>query len=156
MNAPRLRIASVMAAVAIAALDSWATRGLLDLRPPLIGMLLLLGALPMANVLAIGLLVAHEHPRNRPFILGFEVFGAFALVLFVFLAIAIRGELVMDYYLFPALRPLNQAYLKNPIFILRLAGISATGVVLALPQLLFALIGGALSRRFKITINSRY
>ena len=155
MKAPRFRIAWAMVAVAIAALDFWATRGLLDLRPPQIGILLLIGALPMANVLAIGLLVAHQRPRNRPFILGFEVFGAFALVLFVILAIAIRGDLVVDYYLVPVLRLLNQAYVMTRMFIFRLAGISAA-VVLVLPQLLFALIGGTLSSRFKITVTSRH
>ena len=140
MNAPRFRIASVMAAVAIAALDCWATRGLLGFRHPL-GMFLLIGALPMANALAIGLLVAHQRPRNRPFVLGFEVFGAYALVIFVILAIPTRGRLLVDYYLKPVLEPLRQTYSMNEFLMF-----SAAVVMLTLPQVLFALIGGALCR----------
>jgi hypothetical protein len=143
-----------MVAVAIAALDFWATRGLLDLRPH--QMLLLCGALPTANILAIGLLVAHQRPGNCRFILGFEVFGAFALVLFVILAIPIRGELVTDYYLLPVLEPLSQAYVKSRLLIFRLTGIFVVVVLLVVPQVLFAVIGGTLSSRFKITVTSRY
>jgi hypothetical protein len=154
VKAPRFRIAWVMVAVAIAALDFWATRELLDPRAPQIGMLLLSGALPTANILAIGLLVAHQRPGNRPFILGFEVFGAFALVLFVILATPIRGELVTDYYLLPVLE-LSQAYVKDRLLIFRLTGIFVVVVILVVPQVLFALIGGFLSRRFKITIARR-
>ena len=33
------------------------------------------GALPMANVLAVGLLIAQQRPGSRPFMLGFGAFG---------------------------------------------------------------------------------
>src|SRR5262245_13405079 len=39
--------------------------------------------LPMANALAVGLLVGHRHRRNRRFLLGFEVFGAAFLAFLV-------------------------------------------------------------------------
>jgi hypothetical protein len=139
VKAPRFRIAWVMVAVAIAALDFWATRGLLDLRPRRVGGLLLLGALPMANVLAVGLLVARQLPRSRPFVLGFEQFGAVALFFLIFLVISNGGESLRDNYLTPMLAPLRPAESTNHILI----G-SAVAVMLILPQVLFALIGGAL------------
>ena len=46
---------------------------------------LVVGALPMANVLVAGLLIARQRPRSRPFLLGFEVFSAIALALYVVL-----------------------------------------------------------------------
>ena len=48
--------------------------------------LLILGALPMANVLAVGILIGQRRPGSRPFLLGFEAFGAMALALYVALA----------------------------------------------------------------------
>jgi hypothetical protein len=37
----------------------------------------------MANVLAVGILVGQQSPRSRPFLLGFEAFGAMALAFYV-------------------------------------------------------------------------
>ena len=72
----------MMVFVAVAALDFAAIRALVSSNSLVAG-LLLVGALPMANVLAVGLLVAQRWPRSRPFLLGFEVFGAMGLTLYV-------------------------------------------------------------------------
>jgi hypothetical protein len=57
MRVPRFRIAWLMVAVAIAAVDSGAIRAMLGIRPDA-AILLVFGALPMANVLVVGLLAA--------------------------------------------------------------------------------------------------
>ena len=37
----------------------------------------------MANVLAVGILIGQQRPGSRPFLLGFEAFGAMALAFYV-------------------------------------------------------------------------
>src|SRR6478672_4394888 len=90
-----------MVAVGIAALDFVAIRAFLGHRTNVLdeqrGILLLLGALPMANVLAVGMLIGQRRPASRPFLLGFEVFGAMALALFIALAGCFPREVVMPY-----------------------------------------------------------
>ena len=90
MKPPRFRIARIMVAVAIAALDFGAIRALLPRHEHVLddqrGVYLSLGALPMANVLAVVFLVGRHRPGSRPFLLGFEAFGAMALTLFFGLA----------------------------------------------------------------------
>src|SRR5262245_46116330 len=81
---PRFRIVWIMVAVAIAALDFALIRVVLDGNRP-VDDLLALGALPTANILAVGILVGRQHPGSRPFLLGFEAFGAVALTLYVVL-----------------------------------------------------------------------
>lgn len=99
VKAPRFRIAWVMVAVAIAALDFTAIRALLGPYTNSLEyqktMLLLLGALPMANVLAVGMLIGQRRPASRPFLLGFEAFGAMALALSIALASCFPEEVVM-------------------------------------------------------------
>ena len=93
MKVPRFRIASIMVVVAIVALDLVAIRALLGFRS-LMGELLILGALPMANVLAVGLLIGQRRPGNRPFLLGFVPFGAMSLALYVAMATSFPREIV--------------------------------------------------------------
>jgi hypothetical protein len=144
-----------MVVVAITALDFAATRALISLRSHQIGTSLLVGALPMANVLGVATLVAHQRPRNRPFLLGFEVFGSMALVVYVILATSSRGEVVLDFYLEPFLRPIRETIGHNRRFILVPMLVSTAVVLLGSPQVFFALIGGSLSCRFRITITPR-
>lgn len=80
MKVGRFRIASLMIAVAIAALDFAAIRAMLNFRE---GVSLSLGALPMANVLAVCILIGQRRPEHRPLLLGFAVFGALALAVYV-------------------------------------------------------------------------
>ena len=108
----------------------------------------------MANVLVVGLLIGLRRPRNRPFLWAFEAFGATALAFYVTGAILFTEESVMP-YLNLVLKPLARAI--GPILsigdILVLASVAV--VMLGLPQLAFALIGGFLFRRFGITITPR-
>jgi hypothetical protein len=98
---PRFRIAWGMVAVAIAALDFGAIRPFLGHRTNVLdqqrGILLLLGALPMAHVLAVGILVGQKRSGSRPRFIGFEAFGAMALAFFVVLASCCPREVVLPY-----------------------------------------------------------
>ena len=91
MKFPRFRLSWVMVAVAIAAIDLWAIQAVIASREDRIryvtGTFLLVGGLPMASVLAVGMLIRLRQSESRPFVLGFEVFGATALVSYVALAI---------------------------------------------------------------------
>ena len=109
--------------------------------------------MPMATVLAIGLLIGHERLGERPFILGFESFGALALALYVVLATWFSDETIGPYlglFIDPLVKRIGQnrhlfAPIANP-------GIA---VMLGWPQVAFALIGGYLFRRYKVTISRR-
>lgn len=79
MKAPRFRIAWVMVAVAIAAINFGVMREVVGSRSSR-NIVLLLGSLPMANVLMVGVLINQRRPGWRPFLLGFEVFGAMGWV----------------------------------------------------------------------------
>ena len=158
MKMPRFRIAWLMVAVAIAAIDFAAIRALLGLGASLVWGLLLVGALPMANVLIVGILIARQRVKSRPFLLGFEVFGAIALALYIYLAtssplspLSAKGPL--ESYLLLVFDPLNAVIGSNQPFV-RAAIVLLVGIpMLVGPQLVFAVIGGLLSRRFKITIT---
>jgi hypothetical protein len=147
VKVPRFRIAWLMVFVAIAALDFRAIRAVSDIRSRTNNNgidILVLGALPMANVLAVGLLTSLRRRGHRPFLLGFEAFGAAALVLYIALVGFFAEEAVMP-YLYLILKPLERTIgLHTPIFY------SITAVMLGLPQLAFALIGGVLSRQVGI------
>jgi hypothetical protein len=152
---PRFRIAWVMVAIAIAALDFAVIRAFFDI--PEVG-ILVLGALPMANLLAVGILIGQWRPESRPFLLGFEAFGAMALVLFV--AVAVASLFLDNYwlktsYLTPVIERIEKSIGPNRPFVFIPIGLFAMVVMLDWPQVVFALIGGALSRRFKITITRR-
>jgi hypothetical protein len=152
---PRFRIAWVMVAIAIAALDFAVIRACFDI--PEVS-LLVLGALPMANVLAVGMVIGQKRPESRPFLLGFEAFGAMALVLFVAVAVAslfLDNYRLITSYLTPVIESIEKSIGPNRPFVFIPIGLFAMVVMLGWPQLVFALIGGSLSRRFKITITRR-
>jgi hypothetical protein len=151
VKVPRFRIAWLMIAVAIAGLDFAAIRAMSSSST---GELLILGALPMANVLAVGMLIGLRRPGSRPFLLGFEAFGAMALGLYVVLASFFRPEVVYP-YLTLFLAPIEKIVgLERPLF--RILMVCTVAVVmLGAPQVTFAMVGGLLSRRFKVTITRR-
>lgn len=153
MKVPRIRIAWVMFAVAILAVDFAVIREFLDYASPL-GAELLFGALPMANVLVVGLLIAQQRPRSRQFLLGFELFGAIALASYIDLALLFRGPGgPIRAYVAIVLDPI-EAVLGQPFSLLSLIIIwTVIVVMLGWPQVAFALIGGFLSRRFKINVR---
>jgi hypothetical protein len=154
---PRFRIAWIMVAVAIAALDFGAIRALLVRHGSALddqrSMCLLLGALPMTNVLAVGMLIGQRRPARRPFLLGFEAFGVTALVLFIALAICFPREVVIPYFA-PLVAPVERFIGPGRPFYIPIGGL-VVAVVLVGPQMVFALVGGLLSRRFKVTITRR-
>ncbi len=111
--------------------------------------LLALGALPMANILAVGLL-GRTRRRSRPFLMGFETFGAAALAFYI------TG---VSYFTYEELRPytdllvdpFRKSFGPSPPVVYVVVGLSIFGVILALPQIAFALIGGLLLRRLRTT-----
>src|SRR5262249_6773970 len=116
--------------------------------------LLLLGALPMANVLAVGALMARRHPGNSPFLMGFEACGAVALAFFIALAIWCPGEIMLS-YLTPVITPILQAIgVRQPLVEIFIVCFVAL-VLLGWPQVALALAGGFFCRRFKVTITRR-
>jgi hypothetical protein len=154
---PRFKIAWMMFLVAIAGINFAGIRPLLDDngQADTVRVLLSLGALPVANVLVVGMLIARKRPGSRPFLLGFEVFGALALAPYIVAATFSRsGNGPLDRYLslqLDPLRPVIQPY----TFVSVATELFVAIFMLVGPQLVFALIGGLLSRRFKITITPR-
>ena len=166
VKVPRFRVAWAMIFVAIAALNFGALRIWSDFKRAdiynetstwilnrsdyhnmLVDDALVTGALPMANVLVVGLLIGLRRRRSPPFLSGFEVFGATALALYVAGAIFFTEELVMPYLnlvLKPLARTIGIRPFLSTVKLLILASVAA--VMLGLPQLAFALIGGFLFR----------
>jgi hypothetical protein len=143
---PRFRIAWAMAFIALAALDFRAMRAMFNHEGHTT--LLSLGAMPMANVLVVGLLFRHRCRRSRRFLSGFVVSGAMALAIFI--AASLFAEELVNSYIILAyaeffgakgtLRSL-QGYFGAYYFIL--------AVWIGLPQLTFALVGGLLFHAFR-------
>jgi hypothetical protein len=89
----RFSISSLMAVVLVVALDCMAINMLIvrPLFPVNLSDLILFGALPMANILAIGLIRVWAdrdgRGRTRPFLVDFEVCGWVTLLVFVTIAV---------------------------------------------------------------------
>lgn len=150
MKVLRFRIASIMVVVAVIALDFGMIREMPAIGPQT-SELLVPGALPMATVLPVILLIRQRRPENRPFILGFVLFGATALGIFVTLARSLPREMAMPFT--PLFVYLLQIIGPDRPSLLVLAQTVAFLAILVLPQLVFALIGGFLSRKFIRTIR---
>jgi hypothetical protein len=149
MRPPRLRIGWMMALVAIAALNfaayracyytSWtndaARSNQIDV--------LYLGAVPMANLLIVGPLIAFRRRGSRPFLFGFEAFGLAAWAAYLAL-VAYQCHTLVRPYLFRAQVPVFDAIGRSqahiPIFRVTAA------VILGWWQIALALIGGFLTR----------
>jgi hypothetical protein len=152
MRLPRFRIAWLMVAVAIAGLNFGLIRAMLA---PGIGAredLLVVGALPMANVLVAGLLVAHQRPRSRPFLHRFELYGTMVLALYVVLAISVPHE-VIRLYICPIIDPIDRRMMNSPHLVSIPVRVSVGVVLLVLPQTALALIGGFMSWRLMSTVR---
>ena len=121
------------------------------------GVLLLVGALPMANVLMVGILIAEQRPRSRPFLLGFEVFGAIALALYIYLATPSSPAMPMgrSFRTCACDRFAKCCHQAIPACRSATIGLLVGVTVIVGPQLVFALIGGFLSYRLKITVTRR-
>jgi hypothetical protein len=108
----------------------------------------------MANVLAVGLLIGLRHRGSRSFLLGFEAFGVMALAFYIALTGFSPHPGVIS-YVDLLLQPTSRTIGTGRPGVL-IAIISSVAVVmLGLPQFTFALIGGFLSRRFKVTVTRR-
>jgi hypothetical protein len=163
VKAPRFRFAWIMVAVAIAAFDFGAIRAVFDLESRFLFFFCVL-VIPMANILAVGLLLAFLRPRSRDFLKGFEVFGAIALVFVAVLAV--RAEGLVQFYLIPPMvlygaiigppppmvlygaiigspPPIRQSWPFDRL----LVGSCLLSLWATWPQLAFALMGGFRSRR---------
>lgn len=147
---PRLTISNLMALVLLVALDVWVCKALMG--SPLLGPdlsdLLVFGALPMANVLALRLYPLlgprHEHKTNRGGLLGFEVGGLAALLAFLACSMVLTrslhegvGHLLRAIGLGP----------PGPVFL------TAAVILLLVPQLAVALFGAWLYRRYDIRVK---
>jgi hypothetical protein len=156
LTAPQFRLAWVMVGVAIAALDFAAIRAMYGF---LTGELLMLGALPMANVLVVGKLASKRRSGSLPFLLGFEIFGAAALAIYVTWAIltdesTFAGSsygIALNYCGTLLFDPVVRTFGRDRPVVASAIRLFLLVVLLCLPQLTFAIIGGFLSRRFKVT-----
>ncbi|MHC5538753.1 hypothetical protein ACYOEI_11065 [Singulisphaera rosea] len=110
--------------------------------------LLNLGVIPMANVLGLTYLALRKRPAERPFLVGFEVFGLVALSLFIRVSSQNERELIF-YYLQPLLSPIESLAPRSAFMLVGVIFPLAIAL-LGLPQLLFAFFGGYLSRRYRI------
>jgi hypothetical protein len=156
LNLPRFRISIswLMVAIAIAALNFAAIQASFEFEWHM-GELLTLGAIPMANVLAVGMLIGVHRLRNLPFLLGFEAFGITGLPQYVYLAISSpTSHGAIDSYVRLLLDPMVKIIGHHPFGFFPIVCFVAV-VMLGLPQLVFALIGGFLSSGYRITITRR-
>jgi hypothetical protein len=114
---------------------------------------LVLGGLPMANLLAVGFLVSRRNFASRPFLLGFEVFGAMALGLYIAIASLFTKELLFP-YVHSVILPLGDLFgppVGQPFSLAQLLiHMSFAVAMLGLPQLTVSLIGGFLFRWFGV------
>jgi hypothetical protein len=144
MRVPRFRIAWVMILIAIVALNLGAFRAVSADRSS-VSVVLPLGSLPMANVLAIGLLVGYRRPGSRGFFLGFAVIGAAALAVYV--AVIVTYQESISIYFVPVYQVLRATIgppSSTPRVIVTYYVFAA--VWATWPQLVLALIGGSLTR----------
>ena len=154
MKVPRFRISWIMVFIALAALNFTVLRAAFD-DPSPASELLALGTMPMATVLTIGLIIGPQwRPGCRPFILGFESFGALALAVYIVLAIWF-GEETVGPFASLFIEPFANIIGRDSEMIFVPIACSIGVVVLGLPQVAFALIGGVLSRKYQITITKR-
>ncbi len=141
-----------MGVVAIAGCDFAVIRTFGDYRSQT-GDLLLVGAMPMANVLAVGMPTGLHPLRSRPFVLGFEAFSTIALASYLFMAIFFYR--VPWHYVQPVVNHLLMTLRPYGTLVCVSAICSAAAAMLVLPQVTFALIGGFLLRKYRITTALR-
>jgi hypothetical protein len=151
---PRLDVRLLVIVVAIVVLNFAAVRAVFG-HAGLVNELLAVGVAPILSVLAIGVLVGYRCPDRRLFLLGFESFGPMALAIYVVLASCVPDETIGP-YLRAVVKPLARIVgTDRDVLIMPIAHYSVVVTALAVPQIAFALIGGFLSRRYKVTIIRR-
>ena len=134
--------------VLMAALNAAGVRAAtLDHRGP-VGFFMGLGCLPMANILAAGLLVGICHSRSRLFLIGFQAFGAVSMIFYSSAILALRPttlQWLVWLYLEPAYAMLPSSPARSNIDVI--LGCCFFALWTTLPQVAFALIGGLLTRK---------
>ena len=116
--------------------------------------MLLLGALPMANVLAMGLLAGMHRLGSRSFLLGFEAFGVISLAFYICMATLYAEPVLRNYIAPPVDHIVGTIGPGRPVRSF-LAVYSAAIAMLVLPQLVVALFGGLLARPLNLTMTHR-
>jgi hypothetical protein len=157
MKLPRFSIAWIMAIIVIAAIDLAAIRAL-DGTNTVIGALIVVGSMPMASILVLGIpnLVRGSTGRGmiRPFLVGFEGVGWTVLLVYIGSAIlfaeSVAGAIDLSAQFLMSLIGLDTANGSDPAW--QLFGLFVFVLFLLLPQLFVALVGGWLNQRFKIRI----
>ena len=143
MKVIRVRVASLMVFVAVVALN-FAAIGVALGRSDRFNEEWLMGALPMANAVAVGLFIGYRRHRCNRFQLGFLAFGSTALGLYV-------GGL----WLYPDMTGLHFRLFTEPhdmlLDTIHIVVWDMFPVVLvALSQVVFAIFGGFLFRNFRV------
>jgi hypothetical protein len=168
MKAPRFRINWLMGCIALAALNLGVMRLLEDLGLRLIALThtdrfyhmietLVVGALPMLNVLGIVLVIGLRRRCSHRSLWGFVLFGSIALALYVAAATSYPDELLRPFSkllrpIVVALRDGQGSLSAENVLILK----SIAALILFLPQLAFALVGVFLSHfRISVTVEWR-
>ena len=147
MRSPRFSIAGLMALVAIIAVDCGIISAFLNrsVLGPEISDLIAVGALPMENLLAFGLMALWEarsrRRSSRPLLARFEVCGGIALL--GFLVCATLATHPIHEGVGRLLRPLG----PGPLFL------TAAAMICLLPQIGLALVGLWLDRKYRIRIS---
>jgi hypothetical protein len=158
MKLPRFSIAWIMAIIVIAAIDFAIIRAL-DGTNTVIGALLVFGSMPMASILVLGIpsLVRGFTGRGkiRPFLAGFEGVGWTILLVYTGSASlfpeSVAGAIDLSSQFLMSLIGLDTADGPDPDR--QLFGLFVVVLILLLPQLFVALVGGWLNQRFKIRIT---
>jgi hypothetical protein len=132
-----------MVFVALAALNFGAIRAVFDHKSRT-SYLMGIGAVPMANVLAVGLLIGHRRRRNRRFLWSFVVLGAVALALYVAVASLFAEELVIPYMMLSYNLIFGYKGLLRSLQPYFVVYYPVLALMLGLPQLALALVGGLL------------
>ena len=147
MKMPRVRLAWVMVSIALIAIDLGVLR-----ENHLSGnhwtvSLLILGVLPMANALIVGLLISRRLSTTRPFFLGFEMMGMMALASFVIMTIHPRTYPWIDWYTERWLLLLEKTVTRDRVTAFITLAYLGVMIMLCVPQLVFAFLCGLLSNR---------
>lgn len=154
MRLPRFSIAGLMALTALMALDCLAVRAAWHSNEIRVILLFFVG-LPWLNVLVLGLATLRKRWRSREplaFLVGFMVVGWLLLALDVVVILDRGSDLEAPFNALTApLDPLVELVFPAGLAI-------ALGIVMAvatLPQLIVAIVGGALNRRYRLRVERR-
>ena len=151
MKVLRSRIAWVMVVVALCGLHL----AVICTDTPVFGLDgLEVGLLPGVTVLTVTLFsISRTRGRNRPFAWGFVASLAVAMCVYIVCCLTIPDLLrVSIVYEVDAI--VRYIYEPSPHLVYRLS-LEIQGLILGLPQLAFALIGGFLFRRFRTAMSRR-